>query len=73
MVYAICLAWPDEEVFIKSLGKEVRGNIEVVDVSMLGVSGRLHWTRRADGLSVVFPDKKPCEHAYVLKIQLRGQ
>ncbi len=73
VVYAICFTWSDEGVFIKSLGKEVRGDIEVVDVSMLGVAEKLQWTRQANGLSVVFPDKKPCEHAYVLKIQLSGK
>jgi len=72
-VYAICLAWPDEKVQIKSLGKEALDDVEVVDVSMLGVTGKLRWKRDADELTVYFPDEKPCKYAYVLKIQLRGE
>ncbi len=39
-----------------------------VTVQMLGVSGDLRWSLGEQGLVVQMPEKRPCEHAYVLKI-----
>ena len=35
---------------------------------LLGSPEKLAWTRTADGLEVTLPAQKPCDHAYVLKI-----
>ena len=37
-------------------------------VTLLGHAGELHWWQTADGLIITLPEKKPCEHAYLLKI-----
>ena len=70
-LYAICLAWPEKELKIKSLSSTstlFRENIS--NVSMLGVDHELKWERKEDGLLIQLPDKKPCEHAFVFKIKL---
>jgi alpha-L-fucosidase len=72
-VYAICLTWPEEKVHIKSLGERALDDLDVVSVSMLGIDDDLKWEQRRDGLTVVFPDKKPCKYAYVLKIKLKEE
>jgi alpha-L-fucosidase len=72
-VYAICLAWPEEKVHIKSLGEKALDDLDVVSVSMLGIEDDLMWEQRQDGLVVSFPGKQPCKYAYVLKIQLSGE
>lgn len=40
----------------------------VDSVRMLGVSGKLKYTRDANGLTVTLPDKRPCDIALALKI-----
>ena len=37
----------------------------------LGHAGNLAWSQTADGLVVTLPKKKPCEHAFVLKVLRR--
>jgi alpha-L-fucosidase len=74
VLYAIVLAWPGRQATIHTLKKPcplVTG--KVTGVSLLGHDGKLTWRRDAAGLTVALPDRKPCEHAYVLKIEgLRG-
>ena len=72
-VYAICPAWPEKTVHIKSLGEKALDDLDVVSVSMLSIDDDLKWEQRRDGLAVVFPDKKPCKYAYVVKIQVSGE
>jgi alpha-L-fucosidase len=68
-LYAIALAWPGEKLVIKSLAA---GNPlaegDVTDVKLLGHEGKLSWSRTADGLVVTMPDRKPCDHAFVVEI-----
>jgi len=68
-LYVIILAWPGEQVTLKSLrtasplwDKEISG------VSLLGHKGRLERSRDESGLTIRMPDRKPCKHAFVLKI-----
>lgn len=68
-LYVIILAWPGEQVTVKSLrtasplwDKEISG------VSLLGHKGRLERSRDESGLTIRMPDRKPCKHAFVLKI-----
>jgi alpha-L-fucosidase len=68
-LYVIILAWPGEQVTVKSLrtasplwDKEISG------VSLLGHKGLLERSRDESGLTIRMPDSKPCKHAFVLKI-----
>jgi alpha-L-fucosidase len=68
-LYVIILAWPGEQVTVKSLrtasplwDKEISG------VSLLGHKGLLEGSRDESGLTIRMPDRKPCKHAFVLKI-----
>jgi len=38
---------------------------------MLGIDGDLEWKQDHEGLHVTLPSKRPCEHAYALKLWLR--
>jgi alpha-L-fucosidase len=69
-LYAICLAWPEDSVIVKSLGTRKLPDIRVRRVSMLGVKADLKWSRNQDGLMIKAPKEKPCEYAYVFKIIL---
>jgi alpha-L-fucosidase len=68
-LYAIALAWPGKAVTVKSLGSAAglwSGNI--VDVQLLGRSGKLDWQQNEDGLTIQLPEQPPCQHAFVFKI-----
>jgi len=68
-LYAIALAWPGEQLVIKSLGKSLSlWDQEVSSISLLGQEGQLEWSRDESGLAVKLPDRKPCEYAFALKI-----
>ena len=66
-IYAIILGWPDGEVTIESMKRLYPS--EIASVRMLGVEGGLPWKLTPDGLSIATPEHKPCDHAYVLKIE----
>lgn len=69
-LYAIAMKWPIGETTITSLATGASslppGKIERVE--LLGAPGPLAFTQDAGGLHVKLPAKKPCDHAYVLKI-----
>jgi alpha-L-fucosidase len=68
-LYATVMNWPDAEpVTISSLatGQPVKGKVEKVE--LLGHGGELKFTQDEQGLKVKFPDEKPCEYCYSLKI-----
>ena len=66
-IYAICLAWSDSEYIMKQLGGLYPG--EIAKISMLGIDKPLAWTLKNGALVVESPKIKPCEYAYVLKIE----
>jgi alpha-L-fucosidase len=70
-LYAIVLAFPaDGKVAIKSLASNPAnwpGGIG--SVRMLGISGKLKFTRDENGLHITLPGKQPCKIAFALKIQ----
>jgi alpha-L-fucosidase len=70
-LYATVLAFPtDGQVTVKSLASSSElwpGKIG--KVRMLGVSGKLKFTRDESGLHVTLPEKPPCGIAFALKIQ----
>ena len=51
----------------KSIEKDIV--TEISRVSMLGAPGKLTWSQTPDGLVVTPPAEKPCEHAFVFKIE----
>ena len=44
--------------------------ILIADVDDLGHKGDVEWEHHPDGLRVWFPQKKPCDFAFCLKIHL---
>ncbi|MAG12987.1 MAG: alpha-L-fucosidase [Spirochaetales bacterium] len=71
VLYAIMLAWPEKgEVIIQSLGSNLRlYTDEIGSVELLGSKEPLKWSRTGRGLRVTLPAEKPCEHAYVVRIE----
>jgi len=71
ILYAIVLDWPkDHKVMVRSLALSPESGIKKIKkVELLGSTGVLNWARGAEGLAVQLPVQKPCEFAYVLKIQ----
>lgn len=71
-LYAICLEWPGEEISVRTLGSKGKlypGDIKTV--SMLGSPEALGWEQTEEGLVVQFPEEKPNDFAFVLKIERR--
>ncbi|GAA4237291.1 alpha-L-fucosidase [Postechiella marina] len=70
VLYAIVLDWPDGELDIKSFGSD--GKLyanEIKKISLLGSASKLKWKQNSQSLTVQFPEEKPCNFAYVLKIE----
>jgi alpha-L-fucosidase len=69
-LYAIALAWPDgDQLTVTSLGTNARLYAHAIDkVELLGHSEPLQWTRDPAGLTVTLPSRKPCAHAFALRI-----
>lgn len=72
VLYAICLEWPNGNLDIKSLGydgKISKGQIK--SISMIGSDEKIEWEQKSQVLVVKFPRLKPCDFAYVLKIEYK--
>jgi alpha-L-fucosidase len=67
-LYAIFMAWPGAEGIITSLANGQSPPGKIGKVELLGHPGNLDFTRDAEGLKVKFPDQRPCDFAYSLKI-----
>jgi alpha-L-fucosidase len=67
VLYAICLGWPDGPLTIETLRSLYPS--EIKRVRMLGVDQDLAWSHSRAGLTVTPPAQKPCEHAFVFKIE----
>ncbi len=69
-VYAIILGWPGagETIQIESLNKKNLDNIQ--RISMPGCTQSISWNQNENSLNVTMPEKQPCDHAVVLKIDL---
>lgn len=74
-LYAICLDWPEDgHCIIKCLNDQEKISVKGIKaVLMLGVKGNLDWKQDQDGLYITLPEIKPCHHAYVFKIVLKGK
>ena len=66
-IYATCLGWPEEASRIKSMRQLNEG--EIRSVSMLGYGQPLEWCLTEGGLEIQRPKDKPCDLAYVYKIE----
>jgi len=67
-LYIICTQWPSKPLEIKGIKVSSK-----TDVTMLGVDGKVSWTRK-DGTIIIQPpqlnpNQVPCRHAYVFKLQ----
>jgi alpha-L-fucosidase len=70
-VYATCLAWPDRDVLVKSLGLKDGGGDRVAAVSMLGSKDKIQGNQTGEGLSLSVPKFQPVRHAFVYKVDLK--
>jgi alpha-L-fucosidase len=74
-LYAFILDWPVRRgqiqpvvmEFITVMNEQVNG---IESVELLGHEGSVKWEAHGDGLTVWFPEEKPCNFAYCLKIRL---
>ena len=65
-LYAIALGWPEDgKLLVRSLARAA-GKIDSVE--LLGCREKLNWSQQDDGLLVTLPARRPCEHAYALKV-----
>jgi len=67
-LYAICLDWPGDDITIKSATEKLYDS-EIKSIRMLGVDGVLPWKMTKEALKIKTPTSKPCDHAYVFKIE----
>lgn len=69
-LYVICLGWAGDgaTVTVRSLA-EGQGPRQIKNISLLGYSGKLDWRRSPAGLEIRLPDQRPCDHAFVFKLQ----
>lgn len=69
-LYALVLAWPETgSVTIKALSTDTGlYAMPIEKVELLGVAEILHWNRSNAGLIIDMPNRKPCEHAFVVRI-----
>jgi alpha-L-fucosidase len=67
-LYAFVLAWPENgKITLRSLALEAAASTTVRNVELLGV-GPVRFSRGSGGLEVQLPEKRPCDHAFGLKI-----
>lgn len=71
-LYAICLDRPESgSLFVKSLGTDAHLLMKAPRrVTMPGSNAKIKWTRAAGGMTFALPDKLPCEHVYVFRIDM---
>jgi alpha-L-fucosidase len=65
-LYVIALEYPEEKIFIKSLGREAVG--EIKSVSMLGSHSKLEWKQSNEELEVIIGSEKTSQNGYSLKV-----
>ena len=69
-LYATTLGWPENgKLVIKSLATTKDYLKEPVEkVKLLGCKDKLQFTQTSKGLEITLPSKKPCDYAFVFKI-----
>ncbi len=70
ILYAIALGWPGNTMMVKSLGADAKMlDKRIASVKLLGSKQRLKWKQEPDGLKVELPEIRPCNYAFVLRIE----
>ncbi|MDX2431779.1 MAG: alpha-L-fucosidase [Bacteroides sp.] len=64
-VYAIHQGWPGKKLELQNISIKTGSKIR-----MLGVKKPLSWKAEEDKIIIKLPSKKPCEHAFVLRIEM---
>ena len=72
-LYAICLAWPEKDVLLRTLGNKEVPDKTVAAVSMLGSEEAVKWRRSDEGLTLSVPQEKPCRYAFVYRIDFKKE
>jgi len=68
-LHAFFMAWPKEgKLLVRSLAKNVGAKGRIQAVSLVGHDGRLQFEQTKNGLVVELPGKRPCRHAWALRI-----
>ena len=68
-LYAFVMGWPEKQAFVRPLATSSKlSPPKVRNVELLGYGGKLDWAQDEQGLMVMMPEQKPCEHAISLKI-----
>ena len=69
-LYAISLAWPDDgKLLIKSLASNSPYYPEqIARIGLLGSAPNLEWSRSPEGVTIKLPSTRPCEYAWVFRI-----
>lgn len=68
-LYAIAMGWPEDGEFrIRTLREGGPFDCAIESVTLLGCDTPLKFGRNGECLCVKAPEKKPCAHAYALKI-----
>jgi alpha-L-fucosidase len=68
-MYAFIMGWPENLTLIRPLSTvSPLSPPKISHVELLGCGGKLAWTQDEQGLTVLFPEQKPCEYAVTLKI-----
>ena len=65
-LYAIALQWSDTALTISSLPLSAG---KVSGISLLGYKGKINFSQNNSGLKITFPTEKPCDYAFVFKIE----
>lgn len=68
-IYAICFAWPENGAYVLERLKTELYEEEIARISMLGSEKDLQWHMGERGLVVKIDVERPCDYAYVLKVE----
>ena len=68
--YVIALDWPEDGKVVATQLNSDSGLGEIKSVTMLGSDSEIVWEQDMDGLTIQFPKDKPCEHAFVFKLDI---
>lgn len=71
-LYATVCGWRDEPIDIRSLGLNDLASSRIDRVTLLGADEPIRWQHTQDALTIHFPAEKPCDFAYVYKIEGQG-
>jgi alpha-L-fucosidase len=71
-LYAFCLGKPEEDIFIKSLGKSSNPSSgPIASVSMVGSKEKIHWSQNSKALVIKKPVNLPSWQVIEFKIEFK--